>query len=162
MSRYLNKIKENVNLHDDIMKMKRFPRHWPSVRGIHRSPVDSPHKSSVRKDMIFSLMLALTRCWQNDRVAGDFRGHDANCDVTLMAYIFPQLYCTLQLLNRFVPWVSFVALTASLSRYIYYRFSTRASHLGGHCYYCDHNPGVLSTIHLKIGIPVDEIYGWPI
>ena len=30
--------------HDDVMKWKHFPRYWPFVRGIHRSPVNSPHK----------------------------------------------------------------------------------------------------------------------
>ena len=30
--------------HDDVIKWKRFPRHWPFVRGIHWSPVNSPHK----------------------------------------------------------------------------------------------------------------------
>ena len=30
--------------HDDVIKWKHFPRHWPFVRGIHRSPVNSPHK----------------------------------------------------------------------------------------------------------------------
>ena len=31
-------------LHDDIIKWKHFSRYWPFVRGIHRSPVNSPHK----------------------------------------------------------------------------------------------------------------------
>ena len=26
-----------THLHDDVMKWKHFPRHWPFVRGIHRS-----------------------------------------------------------------------------------------------------------------------------
>ena len=30
--------------HDDVIKWKHFPRYWPFVRGIHRSPVNSPHK----------------------------------------------------------------------------------------------------------------------
>ena len=30
--------------HDDVIKWKHFPCHWPFVRGIHRSPVNSPHK----------------------------------------------------------------------------------------------------------------------
>ena len=29
---------------DDVMTGKRFPHYWPFVRGIHQSPVDSPHK----------------------------------------------------------------------------------------------------------------------
>ena len=31
-------------LHDDVIKWKHFPRYWPSVRGIQRSQVKSPHK----------------------------------------------------------------------------------------------------------------------
>ena len=30
--------------HDNVMKWKHFPRDWPFVSGIHRSPVDFPHK----------------------------------------------------------------------------------------------------------------------
>ena len=30
--------------HDDVIKWKYIPRHWPFARGIHRSPVNSPHK----------------------------------------------------------------------------------------------------------------------
>ena len=30
--------------HDDVMAWKPVPRYWPFVRGIHRWPVDSPHK----------------------------------------------------------------------------------------------------------------------
>ena len=30
--------------HDDVIKWKHFPRYWPFVRGIHRSPVNFPHK----------------------------------------------------------------------------------------------------------------------
>ena len=32
--------------HDDVSKGKHFPRYWPFVRGIHRLPVNSPHKAS--------------------------------------------------------------------------------------------------------------------
>ena len=34
--------------HDDVIKWKHFPRYWPFVRGIHRSPVNSPHKGQWR------------------------------------------------------------------------------------------------------------------
>ena len=33
--------------HDDV-KWKYFQRYWPFVRGIHRSPVNSPHKGQWR------------------------------------------------------------------------------------------------------------------
>ena len=40
--------------HDDVIKWKQFPRHGPFVRGIHRSPVNSPHKGRWRGALIFS------------------------------------------------------------------------------------------------------------
>ena len=46
--------------HDDVIKWKHFPRHWPFVRGIHRSPVNSLYKGHWRGDLMFSLMCAWT------------------------------------------------------------------------------------------------------
>ena len=37
------------------MKWKYFPRYWPFVPGIHRSPVNSPHKGQWRGALMFSL-----------------------------------------------------------------------------------------------------------
>ena len=45
--------------HDDIIKWKHFPHYWPFVRGIHRSPVNSPHKGQWRGALMFSLICAL-------------------------------------------------------------------------------------------------------
>ena len=39
---------------DDVIKWKHFPRHCPFVRGIHRSPVDSPPKGQWRGALMFS------------------------------------------------------------------------------------------------------------
>ena len=36
---------------DDVIKWKHFPRYWPFVRGIHRSPVDSPHKGHCFQEL---------------------------------------------------------------------------------------------------------------
>ena len=41
---YNFKCPENHRTHDDVIKWKHFPRYWPFVRGIHPSPVNSPHK----------------------------------------------------------------------------------------------------------------------
>ena len=46
--------------HVEIIKWKYFPRYWPFVRGIHRSPVDSLHKGQWRGALMFSLILAWT------------------------------------------------------------------------------------------------------
>ena len=39
-------------------QMETFSRYWPFVRGIHRSPVHSPHKGQWRGALIFSLICA--------------------------------------------------------------------------------------------------------
>ena len=41
--------------YEDVIKSKPFPRHWPFVRGIHRSLVDFPHKGQWRGALVFSL-----------------------------------------------------------------------------------------------------------
>ena len=38
--------------HDDVIEWKHFPRYWPFVRGIHRSP----HKGQWRGALMFSLI----------------------------------------------------------------------------------------------------------
>ena len=44
------------SLHDDVIKWRHFPRYWPFVRGIHRSPVNSPHKGQWHRALMFSLI----------------------------------------------------------------------------------------------------------
>ena len=70
--------------HDDVIKWKHFPRYWPFVRGIHRSPVNSPHKDQWRGALMFSLICAWTTGWVNNREAGDLRHHRAHYDVTVI------------------------------------------------------------------------------
>ena len=69
---------------DDVIKWKHFPRYWPSVRGIHRSPVTSPHKGQWRGALMFFLNWAWINGWVNNCEAGDLRHHLANYDVTVM------------------------------------------------------------------------------
>ena len=64
-----------------------FPRYWLFVRGIHRSPVNSPHKPPWRGALMFSLISAWINGWVNNREAGDLRRHRANCNVTVMSDI---------------------------------------------------------------------------
>ena len=61
-----------------------FRRHWPFVRKIHRSPVDSPHKGQWRGASVFSLICARTNGWANIGDAGDLRRHHTHYDVTVM------------------------------------------------------------------------------
>ena len=70
--------------HDDVIKWKHFPRYWPFVRGIHRSPVNSPHKGQWRGGLIFSLICVWINGWVNNREAGDLRCYRAHYDVTVM------------------------------------------------------------------------------
>ena len=49
-------------------QMETFPRYWPFVRGIHRSPVNYPHKGH----------------WRRARETGDLRRHRAHYDVIVM------------------------------------------------------------------------------
>ena len=70
--------------HNDVIKWKYFPRYWTFVRGIHRSPVNSPHKGQWRGALMFSLICAWINSWINNREAGDLRHHRAHYDVTVM------------------------------------------------------------------------------
>ena len=68
-----------------------FSRYWPFVRGIHRSPVNSPHKgqSRWRGALMFSLICAslrelkingdLKHCTQLNNWFGNLRPSDAIC-----------------------------------------------------------------------------------
>ena len=53
----------NSRIHDDVIKWKHFPRYWSFVRGIHRSPVNSPHKGQWHGALIFSVIYAWTNAW---------------------------------------------------------------------------------------------------
>ena len=74
---------ESVAKHDDVIKWKHFPRYWPFVRGIHRSPVNSPHNGQWR-GALFSLICAWINGWVNNGDAGDLRRHRAHYDVIVM------------------------------------------------------------------------------
>ena len=70
--------------HDDVIKWKHFPRYWPFVLGIHRSPMNSPHKSQWRGALMFSLIWVWINGWVNNREAGDLRRYRVHYDVTIM------------------------------------------------------------------------------
>ena len=67
--------------HDDVIKWKYFPRYWPLVWEIHRSPVNSPQ---WRGALMFSLICARINGRVNTREAGDLRRHRAHYDVIVM------------------------------------------------------------------------------
>ena len=70
--------------HDDVIKWKHFPRYWPFVRGIHRSPVNSPHKGQWRGALMFTLICVWINGCVNNREAGDLKRYCAHYGVTVM------------------------------------------------------------------------------
>ena len=72
--------------HNDVIKWKHFPRYWPFVQGIHRSPVNSPHKGQWRGALMFTLICARINGWANSREAGDLRRYRPHYDVIVMKF----------------------------------------------------------------------------
>ena len=81
----------SIFVHDDVIKWKHFPRYWLFVRGIPRSPMNSPHKGQWRGALMFSLICAWRNDWVNNREAGDLRRHRAHYDVTVMWLLVQKL-----------------------------------------------------------------------
>ena len=79
--------------HDDVIKWKHFPRYWPFVREIQRSPVNSPHKGQWRGALMFSLICVWINGWVNNRDAGDLRRYRAHYVVIVMHFKY-LLYST--------------------------------------------------------------------
>ena len=80
----LTKVTDALRHHNDVIKWKHFLRYWPFVRGIHRSPVNSPHKGQWPRALMFSLICAWIDAWVNSREAGDLRRHGVHYDVIVM------------------------------------------------------------------------------
>ena len=76
------------SIHDDVIKWRHFPRYWPFVRRIHRSPVNSPHKGQWRGALMFTLICARIKGWVNNCEAGDLRRNRAHYDVIVMHRLF--------------------------------------------------------------------------
>ena len=79
----------NSSYHDDVNKWKHFLRNWPFVRGIDRSPVNSPHEGRWRRALMFSVICVWINDWVNNREAGDLRRYRAHYDASVM---FWQIY----------------------------------------------------------------------
>ena len=73
-----------LRFHDAVIKWKHFPRYCPFVRGIHRSPVNSPHKGQWRGALVFLWSAPWISGWVNNLEDADLRRHRAHYDVTLM------------------------------------------------------------------------------
>ena len=82
-------------MHDDIIKWNHFPRYWPFVRGIHRSPVNSPHIGQWRRALMLSLICVWINGWVYNGEAGDLRRYRAHYDVIVMGYGYPRFHVAL-------------------------------------------------------------------
>ena len=80
----LDRMEVNYRWHDDVIKWKHFPRNWPFVWGIHRSPVNSPHKGQWRGALMFSLICVWINDWVKNGEAGDLRRSRAHYDAIVM------------------------------------------------------------------------------
>ena len=69
---------------DNVIKWEHFPRYWPFVRGIHRSPVNCHHKGQWRGALMLSLICAWINGWVNIREAGDLRRRRAHYYIIVM------------------------------------------------------------------------------
>ena len=102
-----------VILHDDAIKWPHWwpamtsddQHYWPFVRGIHRSPVNFPHKGQWCGALMFSLICAWINGWVNNREAGDLRRHRAHYDVIVMCWGLNVLN-TLHLVPSLERWVT--------------------------------------------------------
>ena len=70
--------------HDDVIKWKHFPRHWPFSVG--NSPVtgEFPSQRPVTRSFAVFFDLRLNQRWANDGDADDLRRHCTHYDVTVM------------------------------------------------------------------------------
>ena len=80
---------ENVSIsqhhvHGFVTKWKHFPCYWPFVRGIPRSPVNSPYKCQSHGALMFSLIFAWTNAWVHNREVGDLRRNCGHHDVIVV------------------------------------------------------------------------------
>ena len=105
-------IQKRMICHDDVIKWNHFPRYWPFVRGIHRSPANSPHKGQWRGALVFSLICTRINGWVNNGEAGDLRFHRVHYDVIVMPWCHnhhPLLYChgqacKVSIYGTFISW----------------------------------------------------------
>ena len=113
-------------IHVDVIKLKHYPRYWPYVRGIHRSPVNSPHKGHWRGALMFLWFAPWINGWVNNREAGDLRRHRAHYDVIVICSI-NVVHCRhfFSFEQTYIPGsdMSGIAMQITLSGYSYIRRS---------------------------------------
>ena len=81
---FLNENAWTLIKHDDVTKWKHFPCYWPFVRGIHRSPVNSPRKVQWHGALMFPLICAWINGWVDNHEVGDRRRYHTYYDFSVM------------------------------------------------------------------------------
>ena len=81
-----NSIQNHRLKHYGVIKWKHFPHYWPFMRGIHRSPVKSPHKDQWRGTLMFSLICAWINDWLNNQNASYLRRHRTHYNITVTGW----------------------------------------------------------------------------
>ena len=92
-----------MNILDDVIKWKHFPRYWAFVRGIHLSLVNTHHKGQWRRALMLSVICSWTNSWANNGDAYDCRRHRAHYDVAVMNALRPKTHsciCTSKWTNN--------------------------------------------------------------
>ena len=99
--------------YDDVIKWKHFPRHWPFVWGIHRSPVNSPHKGQLRGALMFSLIFDWIKHlskqswrWWFETLSGPLWRHCNGSRRWSLHFTAVCKDCTVSLLSRRSHWSS--------------------------------------------------------
>ena len=75
-------IKSTLEVSHMTLSNENFSRYWPFVRGIHRSPMNSPHTGPW-----FLWSTSWINGSANNRETGDLRRHRAHYDVIVMTLI---------------------------------------------------------------------------
>ena len=110
-----------IFVHDDAIKWKHFLHDWPFVRGIHRSPVDSPHKGQWRGALMVYLICTWTNGRANKRDASDLRCHRAHYDVTVInCFVVDSvtISCMKQDISPKIIWILHVFIKIMTSSFI--------------------------------------------
>ena len=96
-------------------EMEKFSALLAICAGIHRSPVNSPHKGQWRRALMFSLICVWINGWVNNREAGDLRRYRAHYDVIVMnnddvyhriSHCAALLWCTSRLKNAILELIT--------------------------------------------------------
>ena len=150
--------------HDDVIKWKHFPRYWPFVREIHRSPVNFPHKGQWRGALMFTLICARMNGWVNNREAGDLRRYLVHYDVIVMMSLnkichknyfhisqgpISQNPCLLRSHRSFYLWWWYPELTTSLTHLPLDKMATILADDNFKCNLLNENERISIRISLK-------------